>query len=901
MGNCRQADCLHRFRLDADRSGCSRRDSMTDIFLLKVMAIEFTFANGKHEEIDYTLFEKEVKAMLPCSQASVYLLNEFPAVVSPDSSIDLLLILAIEDKLGNFFRLLKKDRHVYVNNLIIPVRFLKNFAGTKMVRDEDGIFAGEEPLDFMDDISGLRQGLADYLSVKCNFNRSDLFVHPLIFIQHPDFQAFEDHIIVHKHFHFSVLIDYLKICSHDILCSYRLWKNREHYLLLDKDIQRIIAQAARDSVTGYLTRQKLERITQAVSAEFPLYDDVGQYLVSIEGKAGTGKTSQLLSLMMKCIDGARNTLYLTYNKLLVFDIARFTQTYLNKKRHGQCTFSGLHSVVTLHGFFYRLSRRLGVLHVMSEIRINALEQLLQTRVNTIYKFLKRQPELINNASPDGKTADGLKERIQNSPSFEVGTKEVGVELVRYLFRHQYLTLGMLKVGALAFTKHKKELLAGTEASRMFLADYYEVLENTLLAIQNPEAYFERFDIEKKYKLLAAEMNLKPRHLITNDDLVELIRESEFLKTLRRKVNGVRKGRIVFVDEAQDCHPYEKDILFAVFGLQNLIIANGGREQLIRHNELCRWELFQKRRLRLRSVPAKRKQLANPDNIGLNSLFGEEEISRMTVEISDEEEGPFDMIRLRNPPRSFRIKKSLLDFCNFVADSCGVELAMSALNSKDQGELILDFRFEATTADLANEFQGMLKKAGHHGCSAYESMLVLIDADAKVQGAGKESLKSAEAIINEYGNIEETRLHKKADWAHKRELETDLMFWDGATDDKNQLGIPSPNECRLLFYESCRGLEAWSVACFNIDRFYNSRLNDPEAELFLLSSEKESGMQQMNITNDERKAMFAGTWVLMALTRPIDTLYLKFDHPDAAFTQMARRYLLTQPKGVRVLE
>jgi hypothetical protein len=97
MDLARQASPVRRFQSNAETFRALRQGSDGGYsFLTKLMAIEFAFANGKHDDIDYTLFEKEVKAMLPCSQASVYLLNDFPAVVSPDSSIDLLLILAID-------------------------------------------------------------------------------------------------------------------------------------------------------------------------------------------------------------------------------------------------------------------------------------------------------------------------------------------------------------------------------------------------------------------------------------------------------------------------------------------------------------------------------------------------------------------------------------------------------------------------------------------------------------------------------------------------------------------------------------------------------------------------------------------------------------------------------------
>ena len=48
----------------------------------------------------------------------------------------------------------------------------------------------------------------------------------------------------------------------------------------------------------------------------------------------------------------------------------------------------------------------------------------------------------------------------------------------------------------AFTKRKKRLISSIEAKDVFIADYYGVLENTLLQIEQPEVFFEKYDIEK---------------------------------------------------------------------------------------------------------------------------------------------------------------------------------------------------------------------------------------------------------------------------------------------------------------------------------------------------------------------------------------------------------------------
>ena len=105
-------------------------------------------------------------------------------------------------------------------------------------------------------------------------------------------------------------------------------------------------------------------------------------------KAGTGKSSELLTLTLKCISNGQNTLFLTYNKLLIFDIAKTVKSFINAKSNSkQEEKPGEGSVLTLHAFFYRLSKSLGVLHVLSANRIEKLLSVLKVRMRINYDYL----------------------------------------------------------------------------------------------------------------------------------------------------------------------------------------------------------------------------------------------------------------------------------------------------------------------------------------------------------------------------------------------------------------------------------------------------------------------------------------------------------------------------------
>jgi len=48
-------------------------------------------------------------------------------------------------------------------------------------------------------------------------------------------------------------------------------------------------------------------------------------------------------------------------------------------------------------------------------------------------------------------------------------------------------------------------------------------------------------------------------------------------------------------------------------------------------------------------------------------------------------------------------------------------------------------------------------------------------------------------------------------------------------------------------------------------------------------------------------MFAGTWALMAITRAIDTLYLKLENPNSDFSKLVMEYAKLNPTTVKVFQ
>ncbi len=737
---------------------------------------------------------------------------------------------------------------MYLNNLIIPVNFVKNSKDSKVSIDNSELVIDDEVLDYSSEIKSIKFGLINYLVNKCKFSKNEVFIHPIVFV-HNSVNLLYGNYLIYEKFDFYALLEYIKEYPSDYLCSYRKWKTDNVYDNLGVELEAIVNQASYDSLTGYITKKKIDRISKSVNSKRAIYNELNKNLIIVEGKAGTGKSSELLLLMLKCVDNGKNAFFLTYNKLLVNDIAKTVKSYLNSKSYSSSTDKvGQYSVVTLHSFFYNFSKSLGVLHILSQERISKIIGLLDTRTNVVLNKAKDLVCVRNIKYLDFKKSNLIKEIFQNDRSLDNGTKEVAIDFVNYIFKSNLLNLDNIEQSMDVFRKYKGSLLRNIEVDKVFLADYYGVLENTLLIISNTSDFYKKHNVADKFDLLGSHLELEDKHLEIDGNEIK-ISEKGFTEKVNRRVGSRKRRRTVFVDEAQDCHPFEKEILFRMYGVPNLVISSGGKEQLIRHTELCNWEVFNKKK------------------------------------------NEFNKIRTSN--KSYRVKKSILNFCNFIASRFQVDLNLEAIDTEDVGELIIDFRQSPSEKDVTSLFNNLLLKGEVNGCTTYESLLVLVDSDSKKdKGANITSPEVRQGKINEYGNIEDAKLTNKVEWKFKSVLNQQVDFWDG-TINKGQLPVPNSSESRLIYYDSCRGLESWAVACFDIDKFFNQKIEDPDAEKFLIED------LFLNLQNEKRKSMFAATWVLMAFTRAIDTLYLKVENPNSELGKVMLEYVNSNPENTKV--
>jgi hypothetical protein len=88
-----------------------------------------------------------------------------------------------------------------------------------------------------------------------------------------------------------------------------------------------------------------------------------------------------------------------------------------------------------------------------------------------------------------------------------------------------------------------------------------------------------------------------------------------------------------------------------------------------------------------------------------------------------------------------------------------------------------------------------------------------------------------------------------------------------------------NQHRLLQYESCRGLEAWTTVCLELDQFikykYETYVEQETGELVLESF-------------SEKRDKFIYLWSLIPLTRAIDTLVITIKDKQSKVCEALRK-------------
>lgn len=569
-------------------------------------------------------------------------------------------------------------------------------------------------------------------------------------------------------------------------------------------VNSIIEKANKEVENGILTKNKLNKIVATSAYLEPLANNIGNKLSIISGKAGTGKTLLINRFIYKYTKENKNVRLLTYNNLLVFD---FRQTYRNFPFYNPTNIA----ISTVHSFFRSLSDKLGIRLILSEKRIKELLGVCELRIEALNEPLQKYLEKSIYFKKDEflkYLAIGLHNNADND--------EI-IDFSEFIQNHgKVMNLTELKNQYLAY---KKRILFGSENKESFLSDYPKHLELIYMAVTDSKEFYNTQNIKERYDLLATLYNTDK---YIGDGLKEIPYENllDRVKTLKSNTNW---SKVLIIDEGQDFSVYEKEILYHLRGSENMIVATGGREQIIRNSKLLDWS------------------------------------SSMSKKI------PNQQFNISN--KSYRQKQNIIKFVNMFSESFEINMNLESVpESAGLGKVIIDTRKKQTLCDpyIAKE---LLDLGKINGCSPYESVIFLIPSKnytSKETGRGH--------VVNDIDYFYEVEVTKNRKIMEKESLEEiGYICWDGVSENKNKLTVPNQLETRIIHYESCRGLEAWSVACLSLDEYFKFKSSTNEAKHHL--------SDDLFYSEEERRNKYAAMWCLMAFTRPIDTLYIHLNTID----------------------
>lgn len=472
---------------------------------------------------------------------------------------------------------------------------------------------------------------------------------------------------------------------------------------------------------------------------------------------------------------------------------------------------------TLHYFFYHFSKKMGIHSLFTEDRLNELMSVCVQRIDIANEYIQSFKEETDRWLSNEQFWEKYEDEI------DAGDR---AEITKYL---KFLEINIYSEESLtnlreAYIQNRRQLLLNELGNELFIADYNKVLENTYLMLDNPREFYDKYKIKNRRELLNLMAKTDKKR---DEDFTSDYQYDEFIHDVQNAVMHTKWwSRSVLIDEAQDCNNYEKLILIKVYGAENIVVTSGGKDQLIRTSLVTDWTHFLEKPI------------------------------------------PADIITLSG--RSYRQKANVVNFVNSFGESYKIATSIKSANeSKGLGRVIIDTR--NSIRGFSNDILNQIREEGKIlGCSDYENCMVLLPTkgySSKTIGKG--------IFIDELDNVE------IVDKSTNRILEIsnkDLKIWNGIVERKGELPVPAANQTRFIYYESCRGLEAWNVLCVDLDSFFYNLRSSKDAELYARTN------QGLFTNEDDLKSQYALHWIYMAITRPIDTLYIKLAVPTNEFSK-----------------
>lgn len=387
-----------------------------------------------------------------------------------------------------------------------------------------------------------------------------------------------------------------------------------------------------------------------------------------------------------------------------------------------------------------------------------------------------------------------------------------------------------------YVKEKKQMAIDSFLNSVFLTEYESILQDLYFLLTDRQKFIEEHDLRSKWEFYEFVLNTD-----VIDESVNYILD-ESIKGIKRKV---RWSNAILIDEAQDCSIYEKALLYATRGSENIVIATGGKDQLIRKAKENDWSVIFGKRLEKESITLRRT--------------------------------------------NWRQKANIVSFLNAFAEEFNLESKniQTPPETDNKGKVIIDIRNVQNRTIPLDKLASLRNQGKAYGCSDFENLMVLLPHFGYTNGhnnpdgtnLGQNNRLHAVVDVTDTIVFQNQRENSIMDIGHKEYDGTkDMRVFDCTINSKSDLN-PGHCDTRFLFYDSCRGLEAWNVMCIDLDSFFWEKRDCEEARNYAI---EQSGL----IQEDQSlfQTHYAAIWCYMALSRPMDTLYISLYNTDNDFSK-----------------
>lgn len=774
--------------------------------------------NDTNKEFIKQLRDSFKKSFNKVKEGEVYIISNFPSTTDSLGGVDYLIFINIPYAKGNYYSYKEDDNWYYLNSLVIGIKKINDESITDI--DERYFYKNnkEEEFDYIEDLNNEAYKFNSFA-----YNNIKTYIN-CVFINWVKTKScnktlVNDYLVLNKGLAIKEILK--SACRRTRKKGKKGSNSLSDNVNLTLIIKDLIESANHHSLAGILTQKKINQITQKSQITNRISQLQGEKLCLITGKAGSGKTLALTRVLHEIVKQNKHARMLTFNNLLVLDIKQCLRN-LGSFRNTNA------SIQTLHKFFFNLSKRMKVQALFTHDRVQELLQICVVRIEIANDFLRQYQ----------KKYKGYPESIDDF-YYEFDTKINKIDKIEiskyltYVFSNSEENIEELEK---EYLKKEEEYLKNYLGKEVFINDYNKILETTYLMLTDPKSFYEKYDIRNRHDFLI-QINKTDKAPDEEYNLENLARH------IKSTTSSAKWSNSLLVDEAQDCNFYEKLILLHLKGAENLIVASGGKDQLIRSSVERNWRTI----------------LGNPIS--------------------------FDEVKLGN--RCFRQKGNLVEFINQFTNFYELTNPMQSIaESKGLGRVILDTRILENS--LQDDIIKKLKRQGEiYGCSMYENLMFLLPSIGRY--TSKKGMNTMKIDSND--NVSSNKISVNV----TLEVEDDdLNIWSGVSTNKSNLTMPGQNQTRFIYYESCRGLEAWSVLCIDIDIFFQQKKECEDAEKYAL--EKADLFYDTNTL----KSRYSLLWCLMAFTRPIDTLYIKLKDPSSEFSRNLLR-LANNCRGVEILQ